>query len=570
MAVASTGTTNPYALASFFEPNSDSLVSKEPTQSRYWTVLSVVFKCSVAVTFSTLTAITFAPGLITLSVFALVAIDGTSVLIIAITAIAIVQDCLVLRAVSGLSQEQLCDLWNENLKIIRPGGERAASGKVCQAQLLPCALAMRDRILARLREAGKSLGEERLQQVCDGCRRAFNYEWAIQEQLGFTCRMRYTSLDDFLFLMDYWAKKKLDLVADNFTGKRYDCISFASGGAKGLGYMPLLQLFSESDIFEKDCRFTGASAGALMAVCGAFGPYEVRNQILEMQRACRKFRSDPFLKSAYPSFSQNLGGGLIEWLGPIEVVDRYTSRQIQTFLQYLSIPDGALAELTESERDRLAQLRQPYNLKRTREPYMVRFSDINLMRKLPRGKEFFHDLSIAMWDSERNETVFANPKTTPDLPVAFAARISISIPLFFQGAFMPIPGLDPSDRPHHYYDGGIEQLAPDPKQAFGSGVVTNPFFCVPDSDGEPYQKEVQTGMLFSVFDRLLRAYAYTGDLSSRRKENWDMMKEKLCLVVPHGTIDTLHFNFSESTIVAVERQASLSALRKIMEIRTAT
>jgi hypothetical protein len=550
--------------------DSNSDATKEPTQGLWRTKLSIGFECFLAVFFSAGIVIVSTTGLIVILAPAVFVAVATLAGGIAVTAIGILRDCRVLNAVRGLDQEQLCDLWDENLKIIRPSGERAANDRVVQAQLLPCALARRDRTLAQLRREGQHLGEKRLQEICDRCRQAFNNEWARQERLGFTCRMHYTSMDDFLFLMDYWAKRELGLVSSKFTGKRHDCLSFAGGGAKGVGYMPLFQLFfssEASDIFEEDCRFTGSSAGALMAVCGAFGPHEVREPILEMQRACLKISSSLFLQKAYPSFSKRLGGGFVEGLGPVEVIDRYTSRQVRTFLQYVPVPDATLATLTDSERARLGQLRQPYDLSRNREPYMVRFSDIELLRKLPRGKEFFHLLSIALWNSERDKTVFASCETTSDFPVAYAARISMSLPFIFQRAHMAIPGLDSSDNPNHYYDGGIEQLAPDPGKAFGSNVVAKPFFCVLDGDGESYREKIQTSMIFSFTDRLLRMNSITSDLLSRRDENWKTIRGSHFLVTPHGTIDTLQFWFSGRAIAAAEHQSVLAAWRKIVEIR---
>ncbi len=60
-------------------------------------------------------------------------------------------------------------------------------------------------------------------------------------------------------------------------------------------------------------------------------------------------------------------------------------------------------------------------------------------------------LSLPVWDVDRNRLVHVGTTTTPDLPLATAARLAVSIPLFFEP--VRIGG-------HLYGDGGVVSIFP--------------------------------------------------------------------------------------------------------------
>jgi hypothetical protein len=557
---------NPYSLNSVLFRGADKAGLETPAPSKAWIICSIATKSVLVLCLTANIATIIALSVAALGVLLIV---SSSLGAIAF-ALSLCQDICVMLAVRGLGAEQLCALWEKNLAEIRPGGERIAAGAVIQAQFFPCAIAMRDSMLRKLREDAAHLPEHRVAEIQDRCVRAFNGELETYEELKFTGRMRYTTMDDFLFLLSHWARTELGLAKAITRKKRCDCLVFSGGGAAGVGYTPLFQLFfspEAADVFEEDCKFIGSSAGALSALCGAFGPHDMREPTLEMQKACLTFSSSLGLRKAYPTFSAGLGGGFIEGLSAVEVVDRYASRQVRTFLE--AIPDHVFASyLSPEERGRIGQLRQPYDLSACREPLMVRFSDIELLRKLPNGKKFFHLVAISMWNSEKNQTFYASHRTTPNFPVAYAARVSMSVPFVFKRAHMAIPGLDGDGSACHYYDGGIEQAEPNPEDAFGANGCAKPLHCILDGDGSAYSDSGCDDFITDFRLWLLRrAHIVGDDIGERRRANWMDARRGHFMAVPHAAVGTFNFWFSQTDLEAAAYQSAMAGYATMIRLR---
>jgi hypothetical protein len=59
----------------------------------------------------------------------------------------------------------------------------------------------------------------------------------------------------------------------------------------------------------------------------------------------------------------------------------------------------------------------------------ITFKDLALLHRIAPNQ--FKNLTITRWDSENRETLYFDVQNTPNMPIAYAARISISLPTFF-------------------------------------------------------------------------------------------------------------------------------------------
>ncbi|MDR2664048.1 MAG: hypothetical protein LBB14_00755 [Puniceicoccales bacterium] len=565
---------DPYCIEAITSPPADEK-REPPAVTHAGTVVAIATETVLIAVFvsAAIFSILAGPAVAVGSVIAILMAGGGTTLAI----VGICSHCRVLVAVKGLTEEELSALWDANVKEIRPGGESSVDG-VIQAQLVPCLLARTEQMAKQLQTAGSNLSVDGVQEVLDWFRQAIYSEFARQDELAFTARMKYCSMDDFFVLADYEARRKLGLGEPTYAGQRFNCISFAGGGAKGIGYMAVLYslMAQGSDVIDPDPCFTGSSAGALMAITGAFGISDI-NKVLRgitaMRKACQKFSSSASLERAYASFSSKLRGGFSKCLKALEIIDMTIIEQVQTFLRFTEEPD--LAVLTADERARIEQLRLPIDMNQERERLMVTFRDIATLRKLRRGKEFFHELSISSWDCEHNRTVHFNLANTPDLPIPYAGRISISIPGYFstfrgnpESIGRPADSTLPLEEQSHFYDGGIEQSAPKVREAFAGKEDIKEIYVLPDGDGSAYRKENRTDFGFSVVDWWMRTAGITGDLDERRKEIWKHIRSNVCLITPHSTVNTLQFKTEKFKIAASKRQSLLACLRTVVDLRS--
>lgn len=182
---------------------------------------------------------------------------------------------------------------------------------------------------------------------------------------------------------------------------------FEGGGVKGIAYVGALEVLDQEGILKDIERVAGTSAGAMVAVLIGLG-YSAE----EMKDILWKIKFRNFLDKSW---------GLI----------RNTERLVDDYGWYKG----------EFFRNLMAE----YIQAKTGDGEIT-FKDIEKMRK--EGKPFRNIYLIGADLSTGYSKVFS-ASTTPDVKVADAARISMSIPLIFAA----VKGLNGDD--HIYVDGGL-------------------------------------------------------------------------------------------------------------------
>jgi NTE family protein len=161
----------------------------------------------------------------------------------------------------------------------------------------------------------------------------------------------------------------------------YRNLVFEGGGVKGLAYAGALEVLDEAGISSQIERVGGASAGAITATMVGLGytGAEVRHILMNMD------------------FSKFEDGGL---LGPERLLKDYGWYKGDYFLNFI---EEQIEQKTGNRRATFAEVKRP------------EFKDIFVV-----GTELTQQLSV----------VFCN-ECSPDMAIADAVRISMSIPLFF-------------------------------------------------------------------------------------------------------------------------------------------
>ena len=182
---------------------------------------------------------------------------------------------------------------------------------------------------------------------------------------------------------------------------------FEGGGVKGIAYVGALEVLDQEGILKDIERVAGTSAGAMVAVLIGLG-YSAE----EMKDILWKIKFRNFLDKSW---------GLI----------RNTERLVDDYGWYKG----------EFFRNLMAE----YIQAKTGDGEIT-FKDIEKMKK--EGKPF-RDIYLIGADLSTGYSKVFSASTTPDVKVADAARISMSIPLVFAA----VKGLNGDD--HIYVDGGL-------------------------------------------------------------------------------------------------------------------
>ncbi|MDR2667683.1 MAG: patatin-like phospholipase family protein [Puniceicoccales bacterium] len=540
----------------------------EPEGGNFHPVVSIVLK-------SVVTAVAIG-NVVLIAVHVYVSLSvaiASAVLVVAIAALSIWKDATVIAALAEKNPERLCHIWSENVNRVRRGGDASANDAVLEVQYFPSLIARKNEVFAGIVSDATvhGIGEEAISAVIERLNDSFANEFAMQSELKFTRRMSYMVMDDFFYVQDFWARMELGIETHRELARKIDLISFSGGGAKGVCYGPLLEILHSKEagnIFSPNCKFAGSSAGALAAIMAAFGGTDMRRWHGEMQSAISPFFSDSKLRIAYPTCNGSMCGGLLSGFGPIEVVDRFTASAVADFLGKLQ--PHQLAALAEDERERISQLMQPYDTSVNREPFMVRFSDIILLRKLPGGTAFASFLYITMWDADNKKTLVASHETTPDFPIAFSARISIALPAIFKMLRIDIPFADgKSTGVHRYCDGGVEHQNPFVASVLDGHTFDNPLFCIFDSDGHAFgrhKSNCDPAVEFPCMQILRALEIADDDLPERRKNILEEIKSRETMIVPHGVLETVSFWASSENVDAAVRQANVAIWRRVCEL----
>ena len=228
------------------------------------------------------------------------------------------------------------------------------------------------------------------------------------------------------------------------------------GGAKGVGYPPALVELEKHGGMNGVKQIVGTSAGALTASLLAAGLSAEQFQKVSDTHDMASFKDKPPNWNAkYPNLKFSTTG--FHGGTALEVVDRESAQSVKAFLDgddgqakiAAAVADG---RISAGDAGALEALRhQNFEVDRTAQ--MVTFQDLENLSKIDPGK--FKSLTLTGWNYTDKSLAYFNAKNTPQMPVAVASRISMSIPYFFKS-----PKYDAGDGVKTWVDGGVGSNMP--------------------------------------------------------------------------------------------------------------
>ncbi|MCB8875964.1 patatin-like phospholipase family protein [Acidisoma silvae] len=353
---------------------------------------------------------------------------------------------------------------------------------------------------------------------------------------------------------------KLNLIQ---TAAPIENLVLRGGGGKGLAYGPTLTALDKSGALDQLDRVIGTSAGALTATVMAAGVSATAFEdfVNKTPTDTLKQTSDNFDK-LYPTFSTS-------WVGykagnMINAVDKLTGEQVQTYLHKHWDQISQNPNIAEGERARLQQL-MTTNMATDRSHQMVTFGDMALLHRI--DPAVFKLLSVTAWvektgkpfefTSDAAKPAFADCK---DIPLAFAARASMAIPVYFSTVKLDING-----KTVEFTDGGVGSNMPahlvpgwDPDAADkgGSDINAGTLLMTFDDGGEANNRlhvKEETPWYGKAWNFVTNTAAakFTGNPGYGDVQKQDQKNEHTAgpntLSVKHGSLGTLSMSPAEIT-----------------------
>ncbi len=214
------------------------------------------------------------------------------------------------------------------------------------------------------------------------------------------------------------------------------------GGAKGIGYSAGLDQLEKAGMLAGVKHLAGSSAGALTATCLAAGLNAAQFEKGPADALFRPGMLDALKGGAdaariYPGV--RMEGGLAPAFASLKVIDQTTAQSVRSYLtEHWNTPAFqdrlvALADqgrLDDRQLARLSLLQQTPDFDQPHEDNMVTFGDLKLLNQLAPDK--FKQLTLTGWGKTPPGETYFDADTHPDMPVAYAARISMAFPIAFK------------------------------------------------------------------------------------------------------------------------------------------
>lgn len=371
------------------------------------------------------------------------------------------------------------------------------------------------------------------------------------------------------------------------------------GGAKGISYGAALEQYQLSGYLDSLKQIAGSSAGALTATCLACGVSASQFDKIESEQLF-KSAANTYLKdiqNIYPDLRFAEPKGILSGLSAVRTVDTSSAEHVHQFLtQHYETPafKTRLRQLVDEHKkdanfaaettDRLLQLMEKPDFTLSREGKMITFRDLSLLHEL--APDTFKELTLTAWDPDKKCTVYFNKKDTPDIPLCYAARSSMSIPVIFKPVAMD---LGDGQGMRSLIDGGVGSNAPvevfaskskDPIEHEMNAAKTLTF--VFDMRGLAYQVMTSGGAATpelqearnqamqtrknTVIARIFTWFLGKDPGQTRfedQKKLWDAGPN--AVPVFHGTISSTSANVDTSRADAARLQAATEALEQIRQ-----
>lgn len=225
-------------------------------------------------------------------------------------------------------------------------------------------------------------------------------------------------------------------------------INFSGGGAKGAVYPNVMAILERFGQMQDVVRLSGTSAGGITATLLATGidaeGYQAFADAVPMDT----------LKANITGFADRYTGITIPDHGrtgtensgqqAVNLIDEKLSTMVKVALQDVvldldTLNTGREADLfTPEEVNRLEQLQQVDVATHPRDATMLTFKDLKLLRKL--DPTIYKELQLTGYNTKTNEGLLFNADTTPNLPIAYAVRVTMALPGLFKAVKFPADG----------------------------------------------------------------------------------------------------------------------------------
>lgn len=370
---------------------------------------------------------------------------------------------------------------------------------------------------------------------------------------------------------------------------------FRGGGAKGIGNAPAIKELEVSGSLKEVKRVVGTSAGALTALSLASGYDADRftqlikdNPMAGMAGKVEGFKDKyPMVKlegAAGKSWNplgwkiRKKGGGSGEHA--LQVADKATAGRVSEFLKDSWNTEAFQRKLVEIKDKhgedavkRLALLKETPNFETDRTGKMITFKDLSILSEI--APDTFKELTLTGYDKTNKQTVYFDAKRYPDMPVAIAGRISMSIPVAFQTV-----KYDPGDKQgmRKWVDGGVGSNMPSEvvmKNERGQDlqgrereVTQGKTLLFTYAEQEGWKKKIHgKGKFKSEFSKNLKGALFAGNSRLGQVSVNDNKKIHNggvnTFVVHHYDIDTMHLQATKERVDMAQAQSTLMALKQI-------
>ncbi len=218
----------------------------------------------------------------------------------------------------------------------------------------------------------------------------------------------------------------------------YENLVFSGGGVHGIAYLGALEYFYKTNLISPIKRVAGTSAGAITACLTCFNlPFEELSTAL----SSLDYKQIP-AKDDSPESSRDFPAALKEQVNKIFDNADCVLRLINKYGWYSS---GYFYEWIKE------QIALQFDSSKKLPPYT--FADFR-NTSIHKEQRPFKDLYVIGTNLSKCKSIVFSFDTTPNLEVAQAVRISMSVPLLFESINCKCENL-PNQPPYVYIDGGM-------------------------------------------------------------------------------------------------------------------
>lgn len=204
----------------------------------------------------------------------------------------------------------------------------------------------------------------------------------------------------------------------------------SGGGTRGVANAPALRALENLGLLSALQRVAGNSVGGMTAILLAAGiSAKDFQQLSNGTELLSLLRTPADFARNYPDVS--FGSLGFDAGVALQTLDRMVAQSAARYLdghwsEITRMPQWA--QMTPEQQQRLALLRAP-DFAAPRSGAMLTFADLHLLRQLDPAR--FKELVVTGWDQTGKRVVYFSHQTYPEMPLALAGRITMSIPVLF-------------------------------------------------------------------------------------------------------------------------------------------